>query len=35
MLQLLFKRENYQNGQVIGQANGDNITMSVKDGKVW
>lgn len=23
-----------KDGQVIGQANGDNITLSVKDGKV-
>ena len=29
-----YKKESFQNGQVIGQANGDNITISVKDGKV-
>ncbi len=30
----VYKAENFQDGQVIGQANGDNITMNVKDGKV-
>lgn len=30
----VYKTENMQDGQVIGQANGDNITISVKDGKV-
>jgi uncharacterized surface protein with fasciclin (FAS1) repeats len=30
----VYKTENMQDGQVIGQANGDNITLSVKDGKV-
>ena len=30
----VYKIENMQDGQVIGQANGDNITLSVKDGKV-
>ena len=29
-----YKTENMQDGQVIGMANGDNITLSVKDGKV-
>lgn len=30
----VYKVENMKDGQVIGQANGDNITLSVKDGKV-
>ncbi len=30
----VYKTEDMQDGQVIGQANGDNITLSVKDGKV-
>jgi uncharacterized surface protein with fasciclin (FAS1) repeats len=30
----VYKTENMQDGQVIGQANGDNITLNVKDGKV-
>lgn len=30
----VYKTENMQDGQVIGQANGDNITINVKDGKV-
>lgn len=30
----VFKKELFTDGQVIGQANGDNITISVKDGKV-
>lgn len=30
----VYKTENMQDGQIIGQANGDNITISVKDGKV-
>lgn len=30
----VFKTENMTDGQVIGQANGDNITINVKDGKV-
>jgi len=30
----VFKTENMQGGQTIGQVNGDNITLSVKDGKV-
>lgn len=30
----VYKTENIKDGQVIGQANGDNITLSVKDGKV-
>lgn len=30
----VYKTENMKEGQVIGQANGDNITLSVKDGKV-
>ena len=30
----VYKTENMQDGQIIGQANGDNITLSVKDGKV-
>lgn len=29
-----YKTENMQDGQVIGMANGDNITLSVKDGKI-
>lgn len=29
-----YKAENMKDGQVIGMANGDNITLSVKDGKV-
>lgn len=29
-----YKKENMTDGQVIGMANGDNITLSVKDGKV-
>lgn len=29
----VFKTDMYQDGQVIGQANGDNITMTQKDGK--
>ena len=30
----VYKAENLTDGQVIGQANGDNITINVKDGKV-
>ena len=30
----VYKTENMKDGQVIGQANGDNIRISVKDGKV-
>jgi len=30
----VFKTENMQDGQTIGQVNGDNIILSVKDGKV-
>lgn len=30
----VYKTENMKDGQVVGQANGDNITLSVKDGKV-
>lgn len=30
----VYKAENMQDGQVINMANGDNITLSVKDGKV-
>lgn len=30
----VYKTENMRDGQVIGQANGDNITINVKDGKV-
>lgn len=30
----VYKTENMKDGQMIGQANGDNITLSVKDGKV-
>ncbi len=30
----VYKVENMKDGQVIGQANGGNITLSVKDGKV-
>ena len=29
-----YKTENMKDGQVIGMVNGDNITLSVKDGKV-
>jgi uncharacterized surface protein with fasciclin (FAS1) repeats len=29
-----YKAENMKDGQVIGQANGDNITLTVKDGKI-
>lgn len=29
-----YKTENMQDGQVIGMANGDNITISIKEGKV-
>ena len=29
-----YKTENMKDGQVIGMANGDNITLSLKDGKV-
>lgn len=28
-----YKQENFQNNQVIGQANGNNITLTEKDGK--
>lgn len=30
----VYKKESLQDGQVIGEANGDNVTISVKDGKV-
>jgi len=30
----VYKTENMKDGQVIGEANGDNITVNVKDGKV-
>jgi uncharacterized surface protein with fasciclin (FAS1) repeats len=30
----VYKTENLKDGQVIGEANGDNITINVKDGKV-
>ena len=30
----VYKAENMKEGQVLGMANGDNITLSVKDGKV-
>jgi uncharacterized surface protein with fasciclin (FAS1) repeats len=30
----VYKAENMKDGQVIGMANGDNITLAVKDGKV-
>ena len=30
----VYKTENMKDGQIIGEANGDNITLSVKDGKV-
>jgi uncharacterized surface protein with fasciclin (FAS1) repeats len=30
----VYKTENLTDGQVIGQANGDNITINMKDGKV-
>lgn len=29
----VYKTENMQDGQIIGQANGDNITLTQKDGK--
>ncbi len=29
-----YKTENMQDGQVIGMANGDNITLTIKDGKI-
>ncbi len=29
-----YKTENMKDGQVIGMANGDNITLNIKDGKV-
>lgn len=29
-----YKAENMKDGQIIGMANGDNITLSVKDGKI-
>ena len=28
------KKENFKDGQILGMANGDNVTLSVKDGKV-
>lgn len=30
----VYKTENMKDGQIIGQANGDNITLTLKDGKV-
>jgi uncharacterized surface protein with fasciclin (FAS1) repeats len=30
----VYKTENMQDGQMIGQANGDNITITKKDGKI-
>ncbi len=30
----VYKAENFTDGQVIGQVNGDNVTMHVSDGKV-
>ncbi len=30
----VYKAENLRDGQVIGQANGDNITINIKDGKI-
>ena len=30
----VYKAESLQDGQVLGQVNGDNITVSVKDGKI-
>jgi uncharacterized surface protein with fasciclin (FAS1) repeats len=30
----VYKTENMKDGQIIGQANGDNITLTIKDGKV-
>jgi uncharacterized surface protein with fasciclin (FAS1) repeats len=30
----VYKTENMKDGQIIGQANGDNITLSIKEGKV-
>jgi len=30
----VYKTENMKDGQVIGEANGDNITINIKDGKV-
>lgn len=29
------KAESFTNGQVLGMVNGDNINVSIKDGKVW
>jgi uncharacterized surface protein with fasciclin (FAS1) repeats len=29
------KAESLQDGQTLGMVNGDNITVSIKDGKVW
>jgi len=29
------KAESFTNGQVLGMVNGDNVTVSIKDGKVW
>ncbi len=29
----VFKAESFKDGQVIGQANGDNVTITMKDGK--
>ena len=30
----VYKIENFQDGQILGQVNGDNVTIHVKDGKV-
>jgi uncharacterized surface protein with fasciclin (FAS1) repeats len=30
----VYKTENMKDGQVIGEANGDNITINIKDGKI-
>ena len=29
------KADNLQDGQTLGMVNGDNITISIKDGKIW
>ena len=29
------KAESFTEGQVLGMVNGDNVTVSIKDGKVW
>jgi uncharacterized surface protein with fasciclin (FAS1) repeats len=29
------KAESFKDGQVLGMVNGDNVTINIKDGKVW